>query len=94
MPVVTAAAFILGALTASLAWWMIRRRPDVLEQRERRQWVVTLKTGSAFRGVLTDHDRACLVLSDAEHLSDEHSPVPVDGEVIVLLVDVKYAQRL
>jgi small nuclear ribonucleoprotein (snRNP)-like protein len=84
----------LGALGVA-GWWFVVRRPEsVLERRRRKQWVITLKSGEAFRGVLTDHDTGSVVLSDAEHYADPTSPVPVDGEVVVLLGDIKYAQRL
>lgn len=67
---------------------------DVLTRRERKQWVLTLKSGDAFRGLLVDHDAVSVVLTSAEHFSDPQSPTPVDGEVVVLLSDLKYAQRL
>lgn len=83
----------LGALGFA-GWWFLLRRPEsVLDRRQRKQWVITLKSGDAFRGVLTDHDAGCLVLSDAQHYADPTTPVPVDGEVVVLLSDIKYAQR-
>lgn len=85
-------ALILAAVAVGLAWWF--RADTVLRRRQRAQWMVTLKAGGAFRGVLSDHDRRCIVLSDAEHYSDETTRVPVDGEVVIQLGDVKYAQRL
>lgn len=84
-------AVALGALLLVGVWWY--GADSVLRRRERTQWVVTLKDGTAFQGVLTDHDRRSIVLSDAEHYADS-SHVPVDGEVVILLADVKYAQRL
>lgn len=79
--------------TGLVVLWQRRDTGSVLSRRERKQWVVTLKSGEAFRGVLTDHDTGCLVLSSAEHYSDPLTPIPVDGEVVVLLSDIKYAQR-
>lgn len=84
------AALILAAVALGLAWWF--RADSVLKRRARQQWVVTLKDGTGFRGVLSDHDRRTIVLSDAEHIGDAR--VPVDGEVVILLADMKYAQRL
>jgi small nuclear ribonucleoprotein (snRNP)-like protein len=93
VPVVVLVVVDLVALGLA-GWWLVLRRPEsVLDRRRRKQWVVTLKSGEAFRGVLTDHDASCVVLSDAEHYSDPQTPVPVDGEVVVLLSDIKYAQR-
>lgn len=89
---ILASALILAAVAVGLAWWF--RADSVLRRRRRAQWMVTLKDGTAFRGVLSDHDRRSIVLSDAEHYSDETTRVPVDGEVVILLGDVKYAQRL
>lgn len=88
---IVAAALIVGAAALVAVWWY--SADSVLRRRERTQWVVTLKDGAAFRGVLTDHDRRSIVLSEAEHLADS-ARVPVDGEVVILLTDVKYAQRL
>lgn len=92
--VVVLLALNLGLLGFA-GWWFVLRRPEsVLERRRRKQWVITLKSGEAFRGVLTDCDAGSVVLSSAEHFADPTSPVAVDGEVVVLLGDVKYAQRL
>lgn len=88
---VAALGLALGAGILTAVWW--HSADSVLRRRERTQWVVTLKDGAAFRGVLTDHDRRSIVLSDAEHLADS-ARVPVDGEVVISLADVKYAQRL
>lgn len=85
------ACVALGSAVVIL--WQRQDTGNVLSRRERKQWVVTLKSGEAFRGVLTDHDAGCVVLSNAEHYADPTSPVPVDGEVVVLLSDIKYAQR-
>ena len=87
-----AAAVILAVVAVGVAWWF--RADSVLRRRRRAQWMVTLKDGGAFRGVLSDHDRRSIVLSNAEHFSDETTRVPVDGEVVIQLGDVKYAQRL
>lgn len=88
---ILASALILAATAVALAWWF--RGDSVLRRRERSQWVVTLKDGATFRGVLTDHDRSAIVLSNADHFSGD-SRIPVDGEVVILLGDVKYAQHL
>ena len=69
---------------------MINRR--VLRSRLRRRVLVTLKTGDAFDGVLFDADAQSLVLRNASQVGvvNRGAPVPVDGEVLVLLEDVAY----
>lgn len=66
---------------------------SLLEQRLRELVVVTLKTGAAFRGVLVDADDKVWVLRNAEALSADQRPVPVDGEVVILVADVAYANK-
>lgn len=81
-------ALVIGALvgwSASRSWvWNARRH---------RRIVVTLKSGDGFQGVLAGVDAHTLALRDAEKLGGDTN-VPVDGEVIVQLADIKYAQRL
>lgn len=68
----------------------------VLRSRARRRAIVTLKTGEAFDGTVTDADRQSVVLHGATY----HEPIPdgggtkVDGEVVVLLADVAYLNYL
>lgn len=87
-----AAALIVAATSIGIARWY--RADSVLRRRQRAQMMVTLKDGTTFRGVLTDHDRRTIVLASVEHLSDATTRVPVDGEVVLQLSDVKYTQRL
>lgn len=87
---ILAAALIL-AITGVMAGWLLARS-WVWRSRRHRRFVVTLKSGDGFSGVLAAVDSSALVLKDAEKIGD--GSVPVDGEVIVLLADVKYAQRL
>ena len=66
----------------------------VIKTRLHYRVVVTLKGGSAFHGVLWEQDKQALVLRDAEALPGQNqAPVPVDGELLVLLADVDYIQR-
>jgi len=62
--------------------------------------VVTLKpntmgVASSFSGVLYAEDRAALVLREAVALrvGERADDVPLDGELVLLLVDVDYIQR-
>jgi small nuclear ribonucleoprotein (snRNP)-like protein len=66
----------------------------VIKTRLHYRLVVTLKDGTTFRGVLWESDKEALVLRDAEALLDPtQAPVGVDGELIILRVDVNYIQR-
>lgn len=69
----------------------MRRR--VLRDRLRSTVIVTTNTGAGYRGALYDVDEQALVLRNVEHYT-EGSPIPVDGEVIILLADVAVIQRL
>ena len=66
----------------------------VLRTRRRRRVLVTLHSGEAFDGVLFDADTQALVLRNASQVgvANRGTPVPVDGEVLVLLEDVAYLQ--
>lgn len=85
----------LLALVFALAfWWAQRTR--VLSSRYREQVVVTTKSGESFAGVLYSSDRAGLVLRGCEAVGagENRTNLPLDGELILLLADVAYLQRL
>lgn len=68
----------------------------VLRKRVNVRLIVTLKAGQSFAGVLWSQDHQALVLRNASALGEGdqgEAPIPVDGEVIILLVDVAYIQR-
>lgn len=67
----------------------------ILRKRVNRRLVVTLKGGQAFDGVLWSHDRQALVLRNVSVLGEgrDGDPLPVDGEVLILLADVAFIQR-
>ena len=69
-------------------------RHRVLRTRLRRRALVTLKPGDAFDGVLFDDDCQSVVLRNASQVgvANRGTPVPVDGEVLLLLEDVAYVQ--
>lgn len=54
--------------------------------------IANLKSGRAFRGVLWEQTGGFLVLKRAELLKERQAPSPVDGEVLVPLVDVEFMQ--
>lgn len=66
----------------------------VLRLRLRSQVIVTLKSGSAFRGVLMESDRQALVVRNAEHLGGPEGATPVDGEIVLMVADVLFIQVL
>lgn len=90
----TAAVIGLGVscLAAGVAWTVLWFRSGVLRARRLAPVIVTLKGGDAFKGTLASSDRQALVVRNAETVGE--APIPVDGEVIVPWVDVKYLQRL
>lgn len=65
----------------------------IVSDRIRTKVLVSLKSGEAFEGVLWDHDRQALVIRSASMVGVAGDPpVAVDGEIVVLLVDVAYIQ--
>jgi hypothetical protein len=61
--------------------------------------IVTLKSGAAFDGVLYEQDGQSWVLRNVAVLRTVadgvlNPPTVVDGELIVLLADIDFAQRL
>lgn len=68
----------------------------VLRSRVRRRAIVTLKTGEAFTGTVSDADGQALVLQGATYTDPDprSGEVPVDHEVVVLLGDVAYLNYL
>lgn len=71
-------------------------RSKIVANRVRSKVLVTLKSGEAFEGVLWDADREALVMRGAALVGGvvQREHMPVDGEVVVLLVDVSYIQIL
>lgn len=65
----------------------------MLRNRLRSTVIVTSHTGATYRGALYDVDEQALVLRNVEHYTDG-SPIHVDGEVILLLVDIAVIQRV
>lgn len=60
--------------------------------------LVNLKSGSVFRGVVFQVKGRFIILKNSELLSDRGQKVssikPLDGELLVLLVDVDFVQVL
>lgn len=68
---------------------------SVLRQRLRERLLVTMKSGETFDGVLWQEDRRAWVLRNAQALNTGRggTTVPLDGEVILLVADIAFAQR-
>ena len=71
-------------------------RSRVLATRLRERVVVNAKSGDAFAGILFSIDKTALVLRAAEAVGagENGTNLPVDGELILLLADVAWIQRL
>ena len=71
--------------------------PAVVDRLVRERLVVTLKSGSAFSGVLYEADARYLALRGVVHY--ERTPeggvveTPADGELFIAVTDVDYIQR-
>ena len=67
----------------------------VLRSKLRDRVIVTMKDGSAFRGMLWQADRLTIVLRATEALGfgPQGADVAVDGELLLLLADVAYINR-
>lgn len=63
----------------------------VLRSRTVRAVIVTLKSGSSFKGVLWQHDAQAIALRNVQLLSPD-APTPVDGELVVFVADVDTMQ--
>lgn len=85
-----AAVLVALAGTCGILWWQSTH--GLLVSRLRKEVVVTLKSGSAFRGLLAAADRDAVVLVSATFVKAAEA-VPVDGEVIVLRADIDFLQR-
>lgn len=85
------AAVGLSGATAAVVW---PSRDRLIRRRLRDQVVVTLKSGSAFRGVLFEADARSFVLRNVEMLGQgDGVHIPVDGELMVARTDVEFVQR-
>ena len=79
----------LTAIAIAAAYEVLGNR--ALRSRTKRRALVTTHDGRWFSGVLTSHDRRCLVLREAQ-TEAEGGPAVVDGEVLILMADVAHIQ--
>lgn len=90
---VLAALFVLATVTL-LAWHSHRTGLDrIARDHLLCRYVVTLKSGEAFDGLLRDADGHTLELVQATSLATGRDPIPVDGSLYVARADVAYLQR-
>lgn len=91
--IVLIVALLALAGAAAGAWWA--GQPRALARRLRHRLVVTLKDGTSFDGLLAEADARVWVLvqANAHGVGDRGEDVPVDGELIVLVADVQFAQK-
>lgn len=87
------AVLAVGVLAVALGVWT--RLTGVLRTRYRRRVLVTLKDATTVDGLLWSADSTALVLRLAKVVDDGPgaAPIPLDGELILLLVDVAHIQR-
>lgn len=89
------AAAVLAAGMVAAALLMIRARDRLLRERLCDKVVVTLKTGTAFSGVLFRADDRAVILRDTRALgvgpAGDH--LAVDGELFLFRCDIDYLQR-
>ena len=68
------------------------RRDRLIRCHFRDRFVVTLKTGETFQGVLLEADESHYVFADSVALRAGDSDVPVDGHLWIARPDVAYLQ--
>ena len=97
---VSVLGFIFSALIGfEVAWYFFKRSsslpPSGIDRLIREQIIVTLKTGEAWQGVLWEDDGRVLVLRNALGLgmAERAENLPVDGELILFVSDIAYAQK-
>lgn len=69
------------------------RRDRLLRTYVRERFVVTMKSGETFDGLLDDHDETTVELVDAHHLSASGVVSTVDGRLYLPRAGIAYMQR-
>lgn len=94
MIVLAASVLAVGLVVA--AWLIVHSGRDrLLRERLCDKVVVTLKSGSAFGGVLFQVDTRAVILRDTQALgaAPNGDHVAVDGELILFRGDIDFLQR-
>lgn len=70
------------------------RTSRLLRARVRSRVIVTLHSGEAIAGVLWEADRQAWVLREAQAIGagEDRGHLPVDGELVLLADQIRYAQ--
>lgn len=68
------------------------RSDRLLREHLRLRFVVTMKSGATFDGLLLDHDPQTLELADA-HAYGDSGKTPLDGRLYLPRAEVDYMQR-
>lgn len=71
---------------------MLARRDRLVRSHVRTRFLVTLKTGEAFDGLLDEVDASTLILVAAWAVDAKGNRVPVDGRLFVDRSNVAYMQ--
>lgn len=93
----TATIFVgFAVIAVAIRFHLDREPPDILTTRTHAKVIVTLKSGSAFRGVLREQDARAFVLVNADGLGvgERGTDVGVDGELLILREEIDYVQVL
>lgn len=101
MTVLDVAVVTSGSLLVLIvAGWLLFRRAGraadrAVRSRLRTRLIVTLKSGDAFDGVLWEADGRVWVLrqANAHGAGGQGEDLTVDGEVLLMVADIQYAQR-
>lgn len=89
--VLAIACALMFALLLLAVLWTAQQRS--LASLLRSKYVVTLKTGEAFEGILQAHNRRQFVLVNAKQLGRTQE-IPVDGSLYLMREQVLYLQKL
>ncbi|MGZ4617168.1 MAG: hypothetical protein ACXV3F_00260 [Frankiaceae bacterium] len=68
------------------------RRDRLIRMYARERFVITLKSGQTFDGLIEDHDESTIELVDANSVTRE-ARTPVDGRLYLPRADIAYMQR-
>lgn len=94
MILVTCMALFVLAIVGLVLWHTDRGNLDrIVTDHLREKYVVTLKSGETFDGVLTDADGRSVVLAQARSLSSDRDPFMIDGCLVLARADIRYFQR-
>lgn len=69
------------------------RSDRIVRRLLREQFVVTMKNGQTWQGVLTEADEHSLALMDVSEIAQDGTPTKADGQVFLPRADVAYIQR-